>query len=198
MFRAWHQQPHLRPHPWKYGLSAPLPLLLHNISLRGEAAFFFLQPFSNEKNCGHLAGAKDEVIDQSVPTLPASQAAFHTRTHTHTHTEQHCLLYRSSLTLGACGYIMDLVELDDTWRWYFCLEGSVNEDVKLCWSSRQTFTFPPQHGVAARHRRVGTAAAAGLRQNQRRIFTILTKKSRKVSFVFVSSVVILTLQNCLA
>lgn len=129
MFRAWHQQPHLRPHPWKYGLSAPP---LHNISLRGEAAFFSstiqqrkkLRAFSWCQGWGH----------QSVCANFTSQPGCLSHTHTHTHTEQLCLLYRSSLTLGACGYIVDLVKLDDTWRWYFCLEGSVNEDVKVCWS----------------------------------------------------------------
>lgn len=61
--------------------------LLHNVSLREEAEFFPLsRPFSNEKKKGaHLAAAKDEVTESSVPALPASQAASQTHMHSHTH-----------------------------------------------------------------------------------------------------------------
>lgn len=89
MFRAWHQHPTFTPTPDNIAICS----LLHNISLRGEKQFFFLfpplrlQPFNDEKKGAHLAGAKDEVIELSVPALPASQAASQTHTRTATHTE---------------------------------------------------------------------------------------------------------------
>lgn len=45
---------------------------------------------------------------------------------------------------------MDLLGLDDTPHWYFCLEGSVTEDTELYmkhWSTCHTFAFPVRLSV---------------------------------------------------
>lgn len=158
IFRAWHQHPTFTPTPGNIAICS----LLHNISLRGEKQFFSFffsasnhstmkkgSAFSGCQGWGHWA------FCASFTSQPGCQSNTHTHSHTHWTGRGHG--YFSSVYYietpwgtGACGYIMDLLGLDDTPRWYFCLEGSVNEDTELYmkhWSTCQTFTFPLQLSV---------------------------------------------------